>query len=371
MLIAGIGLLVSLSAACTASPRPTPGPEAIAELARWWSQYRQSFLLPEGRVIRPRDGGDTVSEGQAYALIAAALLDDRQTFDLVFSWTESNLSRQRHFGDRLLAWHWREGAVTDWNSSSDADLDYCMALLMAHERWGDETYRATALAVASDVLEKEVFPTRLGPLLAPGTWGSNADGSLMVNPSYLSPATFRMLARETGDRRWNRLAASAYALWRRSGQRLGRMRGVGLPPDWCVVMPDGEIAPPANRVPAFGWEALRVPMRAGMDALIHDSAEARAFLRRNVVRFFRNDLSGPGDLPAAVYAYWGGRADPSESLAMTAMVLFAFQAAGAPPPPHIEAAFDRQRRAPALLDDYYAQSLVFYPLAFRAGVIGR
>jgi len=366
--VTGAVLAIPL-AACRAPRPPHPTPEARADLSEWWARYKESFILPEGRVVRPRDGNDTVSEGQAYALIAAALLGDRETFDRVRAWTERHLSRRERFGDHLLAWHWRDGDVCDWNPSSDADVDYAMALLLAHERWKNEALRAGALALAADIRREEVTSTRLGPLLAPGTWGRNSDGSLTLNPSYFAPAAFRMLGNETGDPIWGRMASSSYAVWLRSARRLGRQRGVGLPPDWCALQPDGALVAAPGRAPTFGWEALRVPMRAGLDALIHDSPEPRRFLRRTVIRFFRAQLRDPQTKPAAVYSYWGAPADPSESLAMTAMVLFAFQAAEEPPPPQLVAVFDRQRQGPAFLNDYYAQSLTFYPLAFRAGLL--
>ena len=72
--------------------------------------------------------------------------------------------------------------------------------------------------------------------------------------------------------------------------------------------------------------------------------------------------------PAAVYSLWGAPADPSPSLAMTAMALFAFQAAGEPPPDALVTAFDSQRHAEPFARDYYAQSLAFWPLAYRAGL---
>src|SRR5574337_105796 len=142
-----VGVISLLVVACTASaygPRSEVDP-AVDLIARVWSGYSKRFILQDGRVQRPRNGGDTVSEGQAYALLIASLLDDRKTFDRILDWTDAHLSRKGRTGDHLLAWHWEPGkGVTDWNSASDADLDYALALVTASTRWRDERYTQKA-----------------------------------------------------------------------------------------------------------------------------------------------------------------------------------------------------------------------------------
>ena len=69
------------------------GPADDALLARTWAGYRSRFIAPDGRVVRPEHGNDTVSEGQAYAMLRAAWMDDQATFDRVWHWTKERLSR--------------------------------------------------------------------------------------------------------------------------------------------------------------------------------------------------------------------------------------------------------------------------------------
>ena len=343
--------------------------EDRAALAQWWRDYKECFVAEEGRVVRRQNGNDTVSEGQAYALVYCALLDDRATFDRVHAWTRSHLSRRTKFDDSLLAWHWADGEVVDWNSASDANLDYVLALLLGHRRWGEEGLKAEALAVAGDVLAQETHRSTFGLVLLPGAWGAEEDGSCVVNPSYFSPGVFRLLHKATGDERWQGLAAVSYTVWETAGRSVGKVRGIGLPPDWCRLEADGSVAAAKGRSVKFGWEAVRVPMRAGLDALLTDAPESRRYLRRNLVDFFVKDFRRDRPHAAAVYAYWGGPADASESLAMSAMALFAFQSAGVQEPFTLSYSFERQRRDQRFARDYYAQSLLFYPLAYRAGVL--
>lgn len=364
-----VAVMLVFTGACARATVRAVTAEDKADLAQWWRDYKQLFIAPDGRVMRPQNGNDTVSEGQAYALIYCALLDDRATFDRVRAWTRKNLSRQAKHNDRLLAWHWVDGEVADWNSASDANLDYALALLLGYRRWREEQFKKEAMAVADDVLKHETHENTLGLLLLPGAWGAQEDGACVINPSYFSPAVFRMLHKLTDDIRWQRLAEMSYTVWRKSGSQLGKTRGIGLPPDWCLLQPDGLACAAKGRSSKFGWDAVRVPMRAGLDVALTSAPGGRRYLRKNIVGFFRKDFRRDRTHAAAVYAYWGGPADSSESLAMSAMALFAFQSAGVQSPFTLSYSFDRQRRDKRFTSDYYAQSLLFYPLAYRAGAL--
>jgi len=372
-LAAALTVLMLAPLSCAHSQHPPSSTDGDpAPLRTWWAHYKKTFIEPSGRVSRPRDQGDTVSEGQAYALLYSVLLDDRETFDRVLRWTQSNLSRKAREGDSLLAWRWRDGRVLDWNSASDADLDYAHALLLAHRRWRDFAYLAEAQRLERDILKKETTKVAAwGALLLPGTWGATPDDGWVLNPSYFSPAAFRILHEISGDPQWRRLTKTSYRLWKKSGARLGKVRGKALPPDWCGLDPRGRLRPVPDRSTAYGWEAVRLPMRAGMDALLSDSSQARRLLRRGPVRFFRARFRKGDSHVAAVYAYDGDIADPSPSLAMTAMVLFAFQAADQQPPDNLVRSFEQQLAADDSRDDYYGRSLAFYPLAFRARIFRR
>jgi endoglucanase len=46
-----------------------------------------SYVRPDGRVARPDQGDDTVSEGQAYGLLLAEANGDDATFRRIWGWT--------------------------------------------------------------------------------------------------------------------------------------------------------------------------------------------------------------------------------------------------------------------------------------------
>ena len=113
-----------------------------------------------------------------------------------------NLSRGRAHGDSLLAWRWGrlpDGSwgVLDANSATDGDLDYALALVLAHRLgWrappGLPDYREEARRVQADILAKEVVALPEGDLLlTPGNW-HEPQPPYLVNPSYFSPAAYRL-----------------------------------------------------------------------------------------------------------------------------------------------------------------------------------
>ena len=190
-------LVVLLSGLCL-SCREEPSKARLTRvLTASWQSYCRHFIKPDGQVSVPEQGGGTISEAQAYALLRAVWAGDEATFARVYGWTYKNLSRARVYGDSLLAWRWGrlpDGSwgVLDANSATDGDLDYALALVLADRKgWrapsGLPDYREEARRVQAAILAKEVVALPDGELLlTPGNWHEPAPPYL-VNPSYFSP----------------------------------------------------------------------------------------------------------------------------------------------------------------------------------------
>lgn len=198
-------------------------------------RFLDRFVEADGRVVRHDQGGDTVSEGQAYALLAAVGLADAPRFAAIWDWTRTHLQRP----DGLFSWRWKDGRVLDPEAASDADLDITRALLEASERFDEPRYGTEAHIVAAAVRNKETEVVAGDRLLLPGPWALGAR-PVRVNPSYLAPATFALLG-------WVDMAGSA-----------NRVVGLGKAPhDWVLVGEDGTVRPDGK----YGYEAVRVPVR--------------------------------------------------------------------------------------------------------------
>jgi len=369
LLIVRVATLMGLLAACATSvsaPKTEVAP-SVDLIAKAWQGYRQRFIDADGRVYRPRNRSDTVSEGQAYALLIASLLDDRQTFDRVMSWTQRHLSRRERTGDHLLAWHWEPGkGVTDWNSASDADLDYALALIIASHRRHDRRYIREARLVLNDLLDLETATVNGRRYLLPGNW-RREDGGSVINPSYLSPAHFRVFFICTGDSRWNDLIDSSYHLIDTVSQNLGSRVGVGLAPDWLYIGSDGALTRAEGFSDRFGWDAVRIQWRLGIDALWFGEDRARRYLA-SMSDFYVTEWGRRGGRFFAEYSYEGQPVKEYEHTAAYAMSLAALAMTNSPilqgVLDKLQISFNQQAQRFEDTDDYYANSLALLGLIF-------
>jgi endoglucanase len=227
LLIAALGAV----AGCGGDDRPGAARTAA-------ERFLGGYVEGDGRVVRRDQGGDTVSEGQAYAMLLAVAIGDERRFDLAWTWARDHLQRP----DGLLAWRWDDGQVVDGEPAADADLDAARALLLAARRFGRQDLGEEGRRLGDAIRQNEA----VGDLVVAGPW---ARADAVVNPSYLSPRAFDALG-------WRAAGESA----RRA---LGRL-GDPLPPDWARLEGDAmkPTGPPNTGEPAvYGYDAARVPLR--------------------------------------------------------------------------------------------------------------
>lgn len=301
---------------------------------RTWKGYKNAFLSPDGRVRRPTGDGqdDTVSEGQAYAMLRAAWLGDKEAFDSCYRWSEANLRRR---GDFLLSWNWKNGIVTDAMPAADADIDYALSLFLAESRWpsgapdGLTPYGKRAGQSAADILGLLTYRAGGNRLyLSPWILPRSAKPPFPVNPSYYSPAHFRIFHQMTGDPRWLELAETGYRILGDLAKEFGGRRGVGLFPDWCSVDAKGRLRALAKKNAGFGWEAVRIPVRIGLDHVWFGRAEAAAVLAP-FAGFIAGEWAQNGSV-SCEYGYDGKVEDKFENPAFYAAYYWALTASDFP-----------------------------------------
>jgi len=204
--------------------------------------FLDRYVEDDGRVVRHDQGGDTVSEGQAYAMLLAVAERDEARFERVWTWTREHLRRP----DGLLAWRWADGRVADPQPAADADLDAARALMLAAKRFGEPGYAEDGKALARAVGEHETALAADKMVLVAGPW---AQESSVVNPSYWSPRAFAAIGRVDLNGPARRLA--------------DQLTGSGLPPDWAQVEPWGAVptGPPSGGDPIYSYDAARLPIR--------------------------------------------------------------------------------------------------------------
>lgn len=230
--VAGL-VLALLLAGCGGDPGPRAvppdrSPEAAAR------HFLDTYVESDGRVVRRDQGGDTVSEGQAYAMLLAVAIGDETRFDRAWAFAE----RELRGPGGLLAWRYAEGRVADAEPAADADLDAGRALLLAARRFGRPDLRADAARAARGLRTLYVD----GRLVA-GPW---ARAAVVLNPSYTAPRSLALLGLPGLDRALSDLHA------------LGP-----LPPDWASAQsePHATGPPSGDGVPQYGYDAARTPVR--------------------------------------------------------------------------------------------------------------
>jgi len=223
-----------------------------------WTSYTATFMDGQIRVI-DRDAGDrTTSEGQAYGMFFALVANDRERFDKLLRWTETNLAE----GDltaRLPAWLWGRGtddrwAVLDANSASDADVWLAYTLYEAGDAWRDPRYTRLAEALATRIADEEVVQVRaIGPVLLPGARGFVHDDKYRVNASYLPLQLFIALGQRQARGPWTAIADTIPRIVRASAPR-------GVATDWMEIGPGGAFTPSSHG----SYDAIRTYLWAGV-----------------------------------------------------------------------------------------------------------
>jgi endo-1,4-beta-D-glucanase Y len=269
-------LLGGLALFCVTNAVSEPArANALPVGASEWLAFRARFVTSDGRIIDTGNGGISHTEGQGVGMLSAALFGEQDDFQLIYDWTERTLKRPY---DSLHAWRYRPNAPTpvdDPNNATDGDLLIGLALFLAADRWGSESYRAAGLEIAKDVLRLLVREANGRYVLMPGHDGFDQGNTLIVNPSYyVFPALLR-LAQELPDPAWPKLWADGVAML--SEARFGALN---LTPDWVdVSRADGSMAP-ASRWPArFSFDAVRLPLYMCWGGLVDDPVvgSAKAF----------------------------------------------------------------------------------------------
>jgi len=359
------------------SSSPAAGGAVASALASTWAGYKQRFIQAGGRVVDPKRNGDTTSEGQSYALLRAAWMDDQATFARVWRWTRDNLGTS----NGLFGYLWGQRSGGGWgllsrNSATDADQDIALALLLAAQRWGGGGYRDAAAAVVRAIWATEVAHLDGVPYVVAGNWATSTSPGPTLNPSYLAPYAYRLFAQLDGDHPWSEVVDSSYrALSACTAAPLSTGRSAGLPPNWCVLTAGGRAASATTTQAAddYGYDAFRVMWRVALDWVWNGEPRARDYLRG--AGFLRAAWQRDGRL-AAVYHHDGGAAAGYEDVAAYGADVANFVAT--------DAVAARQVAAGKLLaayatsggaahfgdpDDYYQQNWAWFGLALAAGRI--
>jgi len=350
-----------------------------AWLQNSWQVYRQKFIQHDGRVMDFFTENATTSEGQSYALLRAVWLNDKATFDTVWAWTQQNIQNREN--DVLFSWKWGKDATTgewktlDHTEASDADQDIALALLMAHTRWGEARYKQQALAILADFWRYNVVNSKIGPVVLPGgdwyRFETAVPVTVMLNPSYLSPATYRLFGAVDASHPWEKLATTSYKVLQKS-QTLGK---TNLPPDWLLFnRATGEVYlndEQSERYPTqrsvFGYDAVRTPWRFMLDVILYPTESRQVGITGTqsllkMLPTLEAYILKHGQLPGPL-STTGVEVEPLKSKAAYGVLYPLFKTYRPALMKQLVMAYDWKQAIET--DDYYAQNWYWFGLALQ------
>ena len=257
---------------------------------RYYGYWKQKYLQPSVRFpgdfkVDYNGKGATVSEAMGYGMLITALMADedpeaKKQFDGLNSFRKRFPSS---INPIFMCWKIPANERPGKNDcATDGELDIAYALLLAHERWGDNTYLMEARSLINAIglsLVRSDFSLRLGD------W-NKAPGQ--TRPSDFMPDHFHAFRKVTGDQLWSKVEDRSYEILNElqpDQLQYGSATKTGLVPDFAIEKK-------GHWVPArpgflegrhdgdFYYNACRVPWRIGWAALATDDLRAKKILDR-------------------------------------------------------------------------------------------
>ena len=257
----------------------TPASISVADAQKAYEDWKRDFVTSSGacgerRVIwdyfsggrGKTDKSSTVSEGVAYGMLLAAYAADKDLFDDLWDYYKKHRN-----GNGVMNWQVENCSVKGQNGASDAELDVAMALIVASHQWQSDAYLSDAKNMIRVVREKEFQNDVLKP-------GDAFGGSALTNPSYFSPAYYRVFAQLEPSQAtfWNNAITKGYQIIAAADKSNN-----GLVPDWCDAAGNkvnGKTIDGININSTyedggqnFIYDAIRTPFRSAVDYLWHGS----------------------------------------------------------------------------------------------------
>jgi endo-1,4-beta-D-glucanase Y/4-amino-4-deoxy-L-arabinose transferase-like glycosyltransferase len=249
-----------------------------------WNYYKNTFIHSYGQVIDPQTN-TTTSDGQAEAMLKAVWENDQSTFNGLWAWTHDHF--QYRLQDKLFSSEYvKKGnkyGFGETATSSGADQDIAMALLLAYNRWHNPKYLEAAKPIISDIWEQEVVKINDTYYLTAGT-GAGEPNGYMINVSAISPAYYPVFAKIDPSHPWDQLKTDSYDLLNGLSKESSQ-----LPPDQIIIENGTGAILPAEV--SNENSSLSLFFRVALDAKWNNSKQAIAYLDKYKAFFDKEKLS--------------------------------------------------------------------------------
>ncbi len=264
--------------------------DAIDAYNAWKTNYVEECSGGKYRVLfGPDENQNTVSEGIAYGMLLSVYAADKTLFDGLWAYY-----KQFKNGNGVMDWKISgcDGGVVSSGAATDAELDAAMALIIAAEQWGDNTYMDDARVLIQAIKNTEMASD--GQTLNGDQWGNT---NTCRNPSYQAPAYYTQFAKVDTDNAtfWSTTAVNAASTLLLAN----RNSTSGLVSNWCDnTGTENSCGNTGSGAAGYGADACRNPWRMATDYLWHgaDACEASDDINAKLINFvdgYENQLKGP------------------------------------------------------------------------------
>jgi endo-1,4-beta-D-glucanase Y len=265
---------------------PPTAKSSVAQAA--YNRWKTELVTSDGaqgfrRVRRPNTEMDTtVSEGIAYGMILALVMDDQSLFDELWKYSQKYLNQ-----NGLMNWQvGADGKMLGEGAATDADEDMAWSLALADKKWGGQgSQSATYLTLAKQQIDKiwnhEVDHGRGEMLLAGDSWGE----AVVYNPSYFAPNQYRLFGKVSGNTSgWNKVIDKGYEMLNKTLTSASGNLDNGLVPAWTN---DNAVPTPAfmGAPTHYQYDSARMPFRIALDYCDFGEMRAKAYLAKTSTFF--------------------------------------------------------------------------------------
>jgi endoglucanase len=236
-----------------------------------WDEYKERFLLEDGRIIDKKNCDITHSEAIGYSMYLALKNKDLKSFKKIYHWYKKNLLKNS-FG--LISWKWGQDKSGKWhildnNNATDGDLWIAYDNLLAYEITQNEKYKKEALVLMNSIKKNLFLKNKAKIYLLPAHYGYENKKSFEINLSYYLFFIFDKFFKIDHDIVWKQLKEDGISLLLEA-----RFTPLKLHSDWIKIdKKSAKISLSKNNL--FGYDAIRIPLNILMsdienkDMLLH------------------------------------------------------------------------------------------------------
>ncbi len=270
-------------------PRHADAADAVSAFRAWRDEIVTTSGARGGLRTRRPDTPDgqansTVSEGIAYGMLIAVMMDDQAMFDGFWTYASCFLNKSG-----LMDWYIAPDGTMPLavGAASDADEDMAWALIMADRQWGGSGALSESYASLSQRLIDAIYLTEVDHASWPDMFlpGDDWRGKNVFNPSYFAPNQYRLFGEVSANAKgWQRVVDRGYLVLHASLNETSGNQANGLVPAWCDAAGTPVEAFPGAMM-NYQYDSARTPFRIAQDFALCEDVRAGAYLAK-VSAFF-------------------------------------------------------------------------------------